>query len=104
MKLKGQRSFEDVFRTLKELEALDPALVEYGSVFKKFLYEDENNYLAMLFVGPNSRIKEHEHVTENEEYRDMDSPVRETCFIGYSHCLENESTDKWLVVLAHKYR
>lgn len=103
MKLKGQRSLEQVSSSLDNIEALDSKLVEYGNVFKQFLYEDEHNYIAILFVGPQSKIKEHEHMNDNERYEDLDSHVEETCKIGESHYLENESADKWLVVKAHKF-
>lgn len=103
MKLKGKRSLEQVSSKIDKLEALDSKLVEFGSVFKQFLYEDEKNYEAILFVGPQSRIKEHKHVSDNEVYEDLDSHEQEICHIGESHYLENESPDKWLVVRAHKF-
>ena len=104
MKLTGQRRYSEIANLMDNSVALDKDLVECGQVFKKVLFEDKKNYEALLFVGPMSKIKLHQHVRENEEYKDLDSQKTETCLIGGWHYLENESENKWLLVRAHKFR
>lgn len=103
MKLKGQRSYASLSSLMDGAAELNSDLVERGTIFKKFLFKDEKNYIAILFVGPQSKIKLHKHQTDNEEYKDLDTQDVEKCKMGDWHYLENESEDKWLVVQAHKY-
>lgn len=103
MKLEGKRSFHDLKDLICGAERLNRKLAETGDIFKKAIFEDEKNYIAIIFVGPKSRIRLHKHTVDNEVYTDLDTQISEKCEIGNCHYLENESDTKWLVVLAHKY-
>ena len=90
-------------RNLDKLETLGSNL-SYGSVFKKPIYEDQYNYIAILYVAPNSGVKDHFHLEDSEQYTNLDNGESETCAKGDHHSLDNTSKDKWLLVHARKYK
>ena len=99
----GRRTSNFVAERIEKLEPLKSSLVERGEVYKEPLYSDFKNEIALLWVSPMGKIKNHSHYEDSEEYTDLDNNTSEFCIKG-RHFLENKSKTCWLVVLARKYK
>ena len=100
---KGKRSKVKFYAEKPNLVALDPQMVESGEVYKRTLYKDSKIEVALLWISPMGKIKEHEHIWECETYHDVDENVTEMCVRGQSHYCSNIDEKDWLLVLATKY-
>ena len=77
-------------------------------VYKQTLWEQKGKgSLDILFLEPEAKIRQHEHVNDCEFYISLCARKRfikvEFCDKGQSHELENVSKRKWLWVLSVKF-
>lgn len=91
-----------IFENTSGMESLPANLVERGEVFKTLVVEAKDYTVSLLTLLPNSAIKEHEHVDDQEWYFIVSEKTIKVCSKGDSHSLEN-NTDDIMFVLSIKY-
>ncbi len=95
------RSLEELLSAERQVERLPDRIAE-GVVLKIALSKTEKSSKGILLLFAGSRIKEHKHYNDWEEYTFPDGHV-ERCSMGESHQLKNE-TGELLVVQFEKHR
>lgn len=91
----ANRSLEQVLAAEREVQRL-PSDIAKGDVFRIMLSESERGSSGILLLLPNSEILEHTHVDDWEQYTFSDSHI-ETCNVGDSHKLKNDTGDLMVV-------
>ena len=110
MREKGNVSLEEIKRftnNFSGMRKLDSTKVERGTVYVLDIFDDGKKSKSVLVVAPNTKIREHQHITDSEKYvmcnhstfREM---KEEVCPIGEWHFLENTSATEWLIVRSEK--